>query len=218
MDVLETLEKRGGILRDHHFVYKKGGHGPHYINADAIFPDTGLMQQVGFALGDPFFRDQVEVVIAAATGGIPVEVHTALSLGDGKRWPYPNTVWADKLDKDEFVFERAGYAELLEGKRVLFVEDILNSGDTTRKVIAQARKHGAEVLGVSAICNRGKETAESLGVPRFVALSSVDFQVFDADTCPLCADTIPIVSDIGHGKEYQEAHPDYAGGYVTVLS
>jgi orotate phosphoribosyltransferase len=218
MDVLEMLAERGAILRDHHFVYKKGGHGPHYINADAIFPYTSLMVKVGFALGDSFFDDRPDLVIAAATGGIPIEVHTALGLGDGSRFPYPDTVWADKTSEDDFGFVRAGYAQLLAGKRVLFVEDILNSGDTTRKVIAAARKHGAEVLGVSAICNRGGATAESLGVSRLEALATVDFQVYEASVCPLCASEVPIVEDIGHGGRFKRDFPRYAGGYNTLLS
>ncbi len=154
-------------------------------------------------------------VVGAATGAIPLALVTAMHLNNGTL--YPGYAWADK-DGDDFVFERAGFIEQLAGKQVLVVEDLLNTGDTTKKIIALVRQHGGEVIGVSVVCNRGNETAESLGVPRLEELASVDFQAFDADTCPLCADAVPIVADIGHGSEYLVGHPDYLGGYINVLT
>jgi len=221
VDILETLAERGAVLTDHHFVYKSGKHGPHYINMDPVFPDTGLMYDICLELGMQFNAYELTqlTIVGPATGGIPLAVLTALALGDERgvsQWPA--VVWADKAGEDDFVFERAGFIEQLDGKQVLVVEDLLNTGDSVKKVIAQARLHGANVIGVSVICNRGSETAESLGVPRLEALSSVDFQAFTPESCPLCAEQRPIVADIGHGSGYQQEHPDYPGGYVRLLA
>ena len=41
--------------------------------------------------------------------------------------------WADKAD-GEFIFERAGFAQKLVGKRVLVVEDLLTTGGSVDKV------------------------------------------------------------------------------------
>jgi hypothetical protein len=38
------------------------------------------------------------------------------------------------------------------------------------------------------------------------------------EDCSLCADNVPIVTDIGHGADFQEKNPDYAGGYKQLLS
>lgn len=216
MDILDTLEERGAILTDYHFVYKSGKHGPHYINMDPVFPDTGLMVAVCNRLGADFAHCDIDTVVGAATGAIPLVTLTA--VGIGMRYsPYPAIAWADKVG-DTFGFLRAGFREQLAGKRVLVVEDLLNTGDTVKKVIEQAQAWGADIVGVSVVCNRGNETAESLGVPRLEALASVSFQVLDEDTCSLCAQNVPIVSDIGHGDWYQQKHPDYAGGYTSLLS
>lgn len=214
MDVLETLAERGAVLQDKHFVYKSGKHGPHYINMDPMFPDIAFMWKLCGGLSGPFYyphrRKAVDTVVGAATGGIPLAAITAYQLDAG-------LAWADK-DGDDFVFDRAGFVEQLTGKRVLVVEDLLNTGDTTKKIIALVRQHGGEVVGVSVVCNRGQETAASLDVPRLEQLASVEFQALDAETCWLCANAVPIVADIGHGKEYQQSHPDYIGGYTTLLS
>lgn len=215
MDVLKTLAEQGAVLTDHHFIYKSGTHGPHYINMDPVFPDLELIYKLCYELGEGFWRD-TDTVVGPATGGIPLALFTALQLSNRGDFTV-SALWADQVGKD-FAFERASFAEHLQGKRVLVVEDLLNTGDSVKKVIAQARLHGADVIGVSVICNRGSETAESLGVPRLETLSSVDFQAFAPDTCPLCEVYVPIVTDIGHGAEYQQEHPDYAGGYVKLLA
>lgn len=227
MDILETLAARGAVLTDKHFVYKSGKHGPHYINMDPVFPDVMLLRDLGAKLGAGYRHGSdfakwtgANTVVAAATGGIPLAFATALdlSLRPQEENVEPVTwAWADKVG-DDFAFERAGFVEQLAGKRVLVVEDLLNTGDTVKKVVAQVRRHGGEVIGVSVVCNRGNETAVSLGVPRLEQLASVEFQAFDSWSCPLCKDHLPIVCDIGHGREYQQMNGGYSGGFVTVLS
>ena len=98
------------------------------------------------------------------------------------------------------------------------VEDLLNTGGSVEKVRREVERHSGQLVGVSVICNRGNLTADRLGVPRLEALASVNFEAIPADECPLCASAVPIVEDIGHGAEYRATHPDYAGGYITVIS
>lgn len=218
MDTLELLRDYDAVLQDHHFVYKSGKHGPHYINMDSLFPFPELLLQLGNALARASgSRNDVDTVVGAATGGIPLAYFTALGMNDAYLRPHPKVVWADKKG-DDFVFERAGYANHLNGKRVLVVEDLLNTGDTTKKVIAQAQLHGAVVVSVCVVCNRGSETAESLGVPRLEALCKVDFQAFASESCPLCEAAVPIVANIGHGEKFQLEHPDYSGGYTKLAA
>ena len=213
MDILVMLETKGAVLLDHHFVYKSGTHGPNYINMDPLFPDVRQVAGVCELLCcDVLPWRSYDTVVAAATGGIPLAVLSALCT------PWATAaVWADKHG-DDFAFERAGFVDQVTGKNVLIVEDLLNTGDTTMKIIDLVRGHGGNVIGVSVICNRGPHTAESLNVPALFELSKVDFQVFPADDCPLCAEGRPIVEDIGHGGTYKEANPDYAGGYIQLLS
>ncbi len=98
------------------------------------------------------------------------------------------------------------------------VEDLLTTGGSVLKVCREAEKHGAEIIGVSVICNRGGVTAEQLGVPRLEALASVSFAAVDPGECELCKNNVPIVEDIGHGESYKAEHPDYEGGYIKLLS
>ena len=211
LDVLKELDSTGAVLLNRHFVYKSEKHGSGYINMDPLFPDVGLVGSLCAELVRPF-EGEFDTVASPATGGVVLAFSSACQT-PGVR---PAAVWADK-DGDDFRFERAGFVSHLAGKRVLVVEDLLTTGGSVLKVCREAEKHGAELVGVSVICNRGGVTAAQLGVPRLVSLASVNFAASDPDACELCTNGTPIVADIGHGSKYKAAHPDYKGGYIKLI-
>lgn len=223
MDILAELEKTGAVLQGKHFVYKSGKHGSGYINMDPLFPNLKLIAEIGAKLVEPFRatwadseRLPVQTVAAPATGGILLAHAAAYAWHRHTNDPLP-AVWADK-DKDNFIFERAGFVGHLRNKNVLVVEDLLTTGESAEKVCREAEKHGANIIGISAIINRGGITASDLGVPRLEAIADVSFEAINAHLCPLCASDVPIVEDIGHGTAFKEKNPNYAGGYTKLLS
>jgi orotate phosphoribosyltransferase len=212
VDLLEELDRAGAVLRKRHFIYSSGRHGEGYINPDAIFPDVDLLSKICDKLVEPF-DDGIDTVAGPATGGIILAVLAALALR--KRNRGAAAVWADK-DEGDFVFQRRGFTDHLRGKRVLVVEDLLTTGSSVERVCRAGERHGAHIVGVSAICNRGGITADRIGVRRLETLVNVDLQSFDSDQCPLCANGVPIVENIGYGDRYKAAHSEYPGGYIRV--
>jgi orotate phosphoribosyltransferase len=214
MNVLQELDSAGAVLLDRHFVYTSGKHGSGYINLDPLFPNVGLMAKICARLVEPFLGE-FDTVAAPAVGGIELAVLAAAAADNDER---PVAVaWADKNDNG-FRFERAGFEQHITGKRVLVVEDLLTTGDSVAKVCDQARSLGAELIGVSVICNRGGVSASDLGVPVLAELATVNFTAVAEAECELCANAEPIVEDVGHGGAYKERHPDYQGGFVRLLS
>ena len=211
-DALKLLSEVGAVTLNRHFVYKSGKHGSGYINMDRLFPDNGAVSGLCFDLDRPF-HGQYDTVAGPATGGIVLAYATAMVVTRRSPW----AVWADKVG-DDFRFERAGFSDHLRGHPVLVVEDLLTTGGSVMKVCRAAEEHGAEIVGVSVIVNRGGVTAEQLGVPRLEQLASVDFDAFEPEDCPLCKDEVPIVLDIGHGASFQAQHPNYAGGFIADWS
>ncbi|MFA6146417.1 MAG: phosphoribosyltransferase family protein [Patescibacteria group bacterium] len=101
-----------------------------------------------------------------------------------------------------FVIER-GYDKLVTGKNVLVVEDILTTGGSVRKVIATTRALGGKIVGLGALCNRGGiKPSDVLDPPQLYALLNVKLDSYDEADCPLCAQGIPINTDVGKGKEF----------------
>ncbi len=213
MDVMKALVSAGAVddgSNGNHYVYKSKKHGPAYINMDMLFPRVQVMEQVCTALAEPFL-DEFDTVVGAATGGIPLAVLT------GYLSQSMFALWADKEGED-FEFSRAGFGSVLKGRNVLIVEDLLTTGGTVMKVVHRVRQYGGKVVGVSDVCNRGGQTAESLGVPRLESLSEVDFKDYLPEHCLQCLEGVPIVTDVGHGDKFAEEHPDYAGDFKTLLS
>ncbi len=219
MDVMKALVNAGAVddgSNGNHYVYSSKKHGPAYINMDMLFPKVQVMEQVCTALAGEF-NDEFDTVVGAATGGIPLAALTGY-LADAQY-----ALWADKkasTNKEEknFAFERAGFGNVLQGRNVLIVEDLLTTGGTVMKVVEQVRKWHGNVIGVSCVCNRGGATKESLGVPRLEALCSVDFKAYLPEHCLQCIEGVPIVADVGHGNDFQAENPDYHGGFKTLLS
>ncbi len=212
-DVMAELAKAGAVLTDSHFVYTSGKHGSSYINLDRILPDIALMGRACEQLAAPFVGE-VEVVAAPAVGAIVLAVLTAQALSKGGL--EVAAVWADKNSDGDLVVERAGFGRRLDGRAALVVEDLITTGGSVKKVCGEVRRHGAQVVGVSAVCNRGGVTAEGLGVPRIEALGAVGMAAFFPADCPMCADRVPIVEDVGHGAAFRQDHPEHPGGFIRI--
>lgn len=212
LDILRELESVGAVFTDKHFVYTTGKHGNAYINFDPLFPNVALVRQVCEALVAPFAND-IDTVVAPAVGGIVLAVLGADALS--RSGANVKAAWADKHE-GSFVFERMGFQDQIRNKRVLVVEDLLNTGGSVAKVCKLVVAHGGELIGASVIVNRGASTAQSLAVPRLEALAKVEMSAYEASTCPLCDQHVPIVTDVGHGAEYRQSHASYDGGFTTV--
>lgn len=99
---------------------------------------------------------------------------------------------------------KRGYENIVRGRKVVVVEDILNTGISAARTVAAVRAAGGEPVLAVAICNRGKVTAEKIGVPELISLLDLDLEAWPKKTCLLCQDDIPINTDFGHGKAFLE--------------
>lgn len=203
-EVWKTLEKMGAILRDDHFVYTKGGHGSEYVNKDALFKHPDALKVLCKHIADAFKDHDIEVVLGPAIGGALIAQWVAFLLPQMTGRPLV-TIYADKEDGG-FVLKR-GYDAEVPGKKVLVVEDILNTGGTVKQIVELAREHGGTVTAVGAICNRGNVRIADIGhPPKLYSVVSVSMNVYDAGVCPLCAAGKPINTKIGKGAEYVAKH------------
>ncbi|TSC81774.1 MAG: orotate phosphoribosyltransferase [Parcubacteria group bacterium Gr01-1014_20] len=100
---------------------------------------------------------------------------------------------------------KRGYNKLIAGKRVLVVEDILNTGGTALKAVNVARQNKGQVVAVAALCNRGGVTVEMFGVEELYSLLNINMQVWTAAECPMCEEGIPVNVALGKGREFLES-------------
>lgn len=199
------LNDVGAVITDSHIVYTSGKHGTAYVNKDAVYPHTEKISALCSMIAGQFFRnhEDVDVVVAPALGGIVLTQWVAyhLSYLTSKE---VLAVYAEKTADGNFVFTR-GYDKLVIGKRVLVLEDVLNTGGSVKKVVNLVRTTGGEVVGLGALCNRGGVTSQDVGdVLKLFSLIDVTLDAWDASDCPLCAQGVPINTDVGKGKEFLE--------------
>src|SRR3989344_6927398 len=199
-EVLDLLQKVGAF-RAGHFVFTSGRHGDSYVNKDALYPythDTSLLCKV---MAERFVDKDVEVVVGPTMGAAILAQLVAYHLTEltGRE---VFGVYADKDGQGGFVLRR-GYDEIVQGKKVLVVEDLTTTGGSIKKVVDVVQKAGGKVVGAIAIVNRGSVTKEAVGNPPiFTALVNLDLESWDEADCELCKKGIPVNTDIGHGREF----------------
>ncbi len=181
------------MITGSHVVYTSGKHGSAYVNKDAVYPRTARVAELCRFLADASAPHRPEVVCGPAMGGIILAQWTGHHLG------LP-AVYAEKTAGGMAL--RRGYDKLVAGRRVLVVEDILNTGGSIRETIAGVREAGGNVVAAAALVNRGAVTAADVGAPVLVALLDVALDAWDADACPLCRDGVPINTDVGKGRQF----------------
>jgi orotate phosphoribosyltransferase len=201
MNILETLNQVGALITDTHVVYTSGRHGNSYVNKDALYPHTAATSAVCGVIAEQFAEEGIEVVAGPTVGGVIMAQWVAhhLSQRSGRE---VLAIYAEEeisAGEKRRLFRR-GYDELLVGKRILIVEDILTTGGSARQVVEAVARQGGETVGVAALCNRGGVTAEQLQAPTLFCLTSIPLESFDPATCPLCAAGIPINTRVGKGK------------------
>jgi orotate phosphoribosyltransferase len=220
MDVKSELE-RVGCIYEGHFVGTSGKHLSGYCNIDPLLPHVALVSQLIEMLAADFKDDGVETVASPAIGAIPFCHWGAHHLAKmtGKE---VFGVWGDKVSGAKvktFAFERAGFAKAVKGKRVLILEDMINQMASIKAMIKTVQDAGGTVVGVGSVAANRGVNAEAMGVPKFVKLTSVEYDVWTPEDCVktgLCSRNVPIVADIGHGDDFRKVNPHYPGGYVKL--
>jgi orotate phosphoribosyltransferase len=202
-EIRTILEQVNAMITGSHLVYTSGRHGSSYVNKDALYPHTAETRQVCAAIAARFRDADVEVVAGPTVGGVIMAQWVAHHLSELTCHPVL-AVYAEEVGAEEErrrVFRR-GYDELIAGKRVLIVEDVLTTGGSARQVVDAVRDAGGQVVGLGALCNRGGLTAAALDVPAFVALVAVPLESWDAVECPLCRAGVPINTRVGKGAAF----------------
>lgn len=199
VEPLQVLRDVGALLEGH-FVLTSGRHAREYVNKDALYPHTAetswlCRNMAGFA--DP----STQVVAAPAIGGVILSQWVAHHLSILLETEVL-AVYAEASPNDTLIFKR-GYDQLIPGRKVLVVEDVLTTGGSAKKVVEAVRALQGAVVGVVVLSNRGGVTKEQLGeVPWLHALTTIPMESWTAEECPLCKEGVPINTEVGKGAEF----------------
>src|SRR3954451_16234764 len=153
-ETLRLLTESQAILANDHFVYISGDHGSGWIDKDAIYPHTERIEQLCRAMANLVRDWNIEMVCGPATGGLVIAEWTAHELGVLSLFTeHDPTPQAGAL-RGRFILRR-GYDRLVSGRRVLVVDDIVNTGLSLRETTEAVRQAGGQVVGAACLVSRG---------------------------------------------------------------
>jgi orotate phosphoribosyltransferase len=177
-EILEIFKSSGALLEGH-FQLTSGLHSPHYFQCAKVLQYPGHARALCSEIAGHFDGMDVDVVIAAALGGIVVgqEVGRQLNV---------RSMFTER--KDGRMELRRGF-EIARGDKVLVCEDVVTTGGSVGEVITIVRSLGGLTVGVGAIVDRsgGKSPFEN-----FYAPLVMDVVTYEQAACPLCAKGVPV--------------------------
>ncbi|MBI4095071.1 MAG: hypothetical protein HY435_02685 [Candidatus Liptonbacteria bacterium] len=83
--------------------------------------------------------------------------------------------------------------KLVHKRRLLLVDDIVNTGESARRTIDAILEYGGNIVGFGVLFNHCVwNSAHLADVPKFVALAHVELDSWAPPACPSCADGVPL--------------------------
>ncbi len=196
--ILTTAE---AILANDHFVYVSGDHGSGWIDKDVIFVDLTRTARLGQLLAGAVQDLGADMLCGPATGGLIVAQWTGHALHLPAVFAEHNSPRSPSELRGRFALHR-GYDQMIKGKNVLVVDDVVNTGYSIRQTVKAVEQCGGNVVGAAAIVDRGNVDAASLGVERYLFLLEHDIPSWPAAHCPLCKAGVPINTQYAHGQDF----------------
>jgi orotate phosphoribosyltransferase len=182
-DVLAEFRAAGALLEGH-FILSSGLRSPKYLQCARVLMDPARAERLAQAHADKLpriVRDQIDVVVSPAMGGVIIGHEMGRALGRPAMF----------LERPQGVFELRRGFRLDPGSRVLMVEDVVTTGLSSREAIEAVRRAGGEVVAEAALVDRSSGLAD-LGVP-FTPLIRIDVPTYEADAVPPELASIPAV-------------------------
>ncbi len=162
-------------LLEGHFLLSSGRHSAYYLQCARLLMNPERAGRISLAITQKIpreVRSEIQAVISPAMGGIIIGHEMGRALG----------VDAMFVERPDGVFGlRRGFS-LVQGTKVLMVEDVVTTGLSSREAIAAIEAAGGTVIAVAAVVDRSAGTVE-LGVP-FYPLIELNFPTYAPDELP----------------------------------
>jgi orotate phosphoribosyltransferase len=187
-DVLSEFRDAGALLEGH-FILSSGRRSPVFLQKMLVFQDPLRTERLCKALAAKITErfGPVDVIVSPAMGGVIPGYETARALG----------CRAIFVEREDGAFRLRRNFEIIEGDRIVMVEDLVTTGVSSRECIAAIRKHPGTLLGAACLIDRSNGRAD-IGVP-LVALTTLDVPDYDAGDLPPELAALPAIKPGSRG-------------------
>ena len=190
-DVLAIFRETGALLNGH-FVLTSGRHADTYFEKFDVLRYPAHVESLCAQIASHVQAASiaVDVVLGPTTLGIVMAYEVAKQLG-------ATAAYGEKGPDNSRFLRRPDH--VVEGGRVLIVDDVLTTGGSIRECMDLVASVGATLVGVGVLVDRTGGTAD-FGVPLVSALS-LSVQSWAPDDVPESLAAVPITRPGSTGKK-----------------
>jgi len=188
------------LLENDHFVNIKGRHSSSWLDKDAVNPQPALVSELCQMLWKAAAPLEPEIICGPAIGGLIVALWTAHHAGLSAVFTEHQPAQGDEL-RGPFTLRR-GYDALVKQKKVLVVDDVVNSGQSVLQTADAVAAAGGTVCGVACYVDCGNVQSDVLGGVPYHYLMQWKIQTWaEAEVLPEVM-ARPVNVQHAHGAEY----------------
>ncbi|MGE5620581.1 MAG: phosphoribosyltransferase family protein [Sphingomonadaceae bacterium] len=181
------IASTGALYEGGHYRYSSGLHGSIYVEKDRVLAAVDVSSKLCYRIAKHYFAEKIQVVTGPSMGGAMMAPFVAYYLE-----PKAIAVYAEGERENRYF--RPSVVDMIAGKRVLVVEDVLDTGGSALRVIEAVERQGGEVVGVASIWNRGNVTF------RYPLFCLVEHETYEPGDCPICKEGRLPLEAISNGR------------------
>ena len=173
-ELLNIFEETGA-LQYGHFILSSGKRSDTYCQCSKLFIDPKTSTIIGNALAkevESKINEKIEYVIAPALGGILVGYEVARSLNS-------KSLFFERTNEE---FELRRGFEIEQNKNVLFIEDVITTGKSSKECLEKLENMNINILGIACIVDRSQE--DIFVNHEIISLLKLDISMYDPDNLP----------------------------------
>jgi orotate phosphoribosyltransferase len=165
-----------GLLREGHFAYRSGRHSKGLIDRDRLLADPAFASRLGYAIAKRFFVDHVDTIATPSIWGAGLAQWVGYFLE-------PRAKIVDATPKSGILTIAPELSDLIKGRRVLLLDNVIISGETMSTFASTVDGLGATVIGIGTLWNSSSE--DIAGHPIFGLVNTL-YEAFPVGQCPMC--------------------------------
>ncbi|EOB4992232.1 orotate phosphoribosyltransferase [Campylobacter upsaliensis] len=186
---LEQIYKECGAYLEGHFLLSSGKHSRFYLQSAKVLENPILAGELCENLAKIItsYKIEFDSICSPALGGVLAGYE--LARASKKRFIFTERV-------EGVMTLRRGF-EVRKGEKFIICEDIITTGGSALESAKIIENLGGEVVAYAALANRGfcavqnlnNERKENAKLPSnlpLFALGNFDFEIYEAQQCPLC--------------------------------
>jgi orotate phosphoribosyltransferase len=191
-DISHLFAERRG-----HFVFESGHHGDLWLELERLCLRPAILRPFAARLARWVREQQAEIACGPLNEGAFLALLVAAELD--VEFVYTERFAPPPTDRDTTQLFPVEYRlpavlqDIVQGRRVAIVNDVINAGSAVRGTAANLAIHGAQLVGITCLLTLGpaaQEFARQLSVPLH-QLAARDMNLWTPLDCPLCRDGVP---------------------------